>query len=166
MNAILKKIFKLFIEPRLAFVIFILFILIYLIVLDEEGAFSKKFLHFGPSNDTKFLTMTLDTWEKVFIVYAIGFFSTFLTTYYNNVSNDFIHSYLWNPAYTKTIKISKTWTQLIVTLEPILYWVLSTLNFFINLTFELQFLIPKLLGGALIDVPYGLYKSSQKKYIK
>jgi len=155
---------KIFFEPRMAFSIFVLFIMVYLIVLDEEGGFSKKFLNFGPSEDTKFLTMKLNTWKKVIIVYLIGFFSSLLTTYYNNVSFDFIHSYIWNPAYTKKIQLSKTWTSLIVAVEPLLYWILQTLNFFVNLTFELQFILPKFIGAILIDIPYGLYKVGQNKF--
>ncbi len=108
--------------------------------------------------------MTLDSWDKVILVYVIGFFSSLLTTYYSTVSYDFIHSFIWNPAYTKTIPVSKWWTSLIVTLEPILYWTLGILNFFINLTMELQYIIPKFIGNMIVNVPYGLYKVNQKKY--
>ncbi len=159
------NIVKFFFNPKIAFIIFLTFIIIYLILLDEEGAFQKKFLNFGPSKETKFLNMTLDTWPKVISVYLIGFFSTLLTSYYSTVSFDFIHSFIWNPAYNKPIKISKKWTQLIVSIEPVLYWILTTLNFFVTLTMELQYIIPKFLGDTIVNVPYGLYKVGQKKFI-
>ena len=162
--AITDVIKKVFFEPRMAFSIFVIFIVIYLVVLEEEGAFSKKFLNFGPSENTEFLTMKLNTWTKVIIVYLIGFFSSLLTTYYQNVSYDFIHSYIWNPAYTKKIEVSKTWTSIIIAIEPLLYWILQILNFFVNLTFELQFILPKFIGNVLIDIPYGLFKVSQNKF--
>jgi hypothetical protein len=95
----------------------------------------------------------------------IGFFSSLLTTYYNTVSYDFIHSFIWNPAYKEKIKISKWWTMLIVSVEPLLFWILQTLNFFVNLTMELQYILPKFLGNVLIDIPYGIYKVNQKKYV-
>ena len=154
---------KLFFEPRVAFTIFVIFILVYLIILEEEGAFTKKFLNFGPS-DTTYLTMKLDTWSKVIIVYCIGFFSSLLTSYYENVSYDFIHSYIWNPAYDKKIEVSKTWATIIVAIEPILNWILQTLNFFINLTFELQYILPKFIGTLIVTIPYGLYKVEQNKF--
>jgi len=154
-----------FFNAKTAFIIFVIFIIIYLIVLDEEGAFQKKFLRFGPSEETEFLSMKLDTWNKVIIVYLIGFFSSLLTTYYNTVSYDFIHSFIWNPAYKEKIKISKWWTMLIVSVEPLLFWILQTLNFFVNLTMELQYILPKFLGNVLIDIPYGIYKVNQKKYV-
>ena len=155
-----------FFNVKTAFYIFIIFIMIYLIILDEEGAFKDKFLRFGPSEDTKFLHMKLNTWNKVILVYLIGFFSTLLTSYYNTVAYDFIHGFIWNPAYTKKINMSKTWTSIIVSLEPLLFWILNILNFFIDFTMELQFIIPKFLGASLIDIPYGLFKVNQKKYIK
>ena len=159
------NIVKFFLNPKIAFIIFLTFIIIYLVLLDEEGAFQKKFLNFGPSKETKFLNMTLDTWPKVISVYLIGFFSTLLTQYYQTVSYDFIHSFIWNPAYNKPIKMSKKWTQLIVSTEQVLYWILSTLNFFVTLTMELQYIIPKFLGDIIINVPYQLYKVEQKKFI-
>ena len=143
---------KLFFNIKTAFIIFVVFIIIYMVTLDEEDAFKQKFLNFGPSKDTKFLNMTLDTWPKVISVYCIGFFSSLLTAYYQTVSNDFIHSYVWNPAYTKKIQVSKIWTQMIVSIEPLLYWILSTLNFFVNLTLEIQYLIPKFLGNVPIQI--------------
>jgi hypothetical protein len=161
----MKRVFNFFFSPRVAFIIFVIFITVYLILLDEEGAFRKKFLAFGPSKETKFLSMTLDTWEKVILVYLIGFFSSLLTTYYKTVSYDFIHSFIWNPAYKDKIKISKWWTSLIVSVEPLLFWVLKTLNFFVNLTMELQYIIPKFLGNVIINVPYGLYKVNQNRFV-
>jgi len=164
MQKLNTKIYTVLINPKTAFIIFTIFIITYLIILDEEGAFKKKFMNFGPSEDTTFLNMKLNTWSKVILVYLIGFFSSLLTTYYQTVSYDFIHSYIWNPAYTKKINISKKWTTAIVAIEPFLYMVLNTLNFFVNLTMELQYIIPKFIGNILVDIPYGLYKVNQKTY--
>ena len=89
-----NNLIKYFFNIKVSFFIFIVFIIAYLIILDEEGAFKNKFLRFGPSEDTKFLNMKLDTWNKVILVYIIGLLSSFLTSYYNNISYDFIHSYI------------------------------------------------------------------------
>ena len=51
-----------------------------------------------------------------------------------------------------------------VGVEPLLQWILTILNFFVNLTMELQFIIPKFLGEAAIQIPYAWYKVSQKKF--
>jgi hypothetical protein len=150
-------------EPRIAFVIFICFIIGYLVFLDEEGAF-KDFTKFGPDPSIKFLGMKVDTWKKVILIYIVGFFSALLQGYYGTVMFDFIHSKLWNPAYKEKIEISKPWASLIVSIEPLLYWFLSIVQFFITLTMKLQFIIPQFIGQVIIDIPYGLMKISEKKF--
>ena len=151
-------------EPRLAFIIFICFIIGYLIFLDEEGAF-KDFTKFGPDPSIKFLGMKIDTWKKVILVYTVSFFSALLQSYYSTVMFDFIHSKLWNPAYKEKIQISKTWAALIVTIEPLFYWFLTIVQFFITLTMKLQFILPQFLGQFIIQLPYGLMKITEKTFI-
>tara|TARA_B100001093_G_scaffold495547_1_gene540155 strand:+ start:2310 stop:2795 length:486 start_codon:yes stop_codon:yes gene_type:complete len=161
----MNKLVNFFFEPRIAFIIFVLFIFGYLILLDEEGAFTENFLRFGPSEDTEYLTMKINSWSKVISVYFVAFLTTFLSTYYNNVSHNFIHDYLWNPAYTDKIPVSKWFTSMIVSIEPILYWILEIMSVFINFTFELQYILPKFLGNLIIQIPYGIYKVNQKAFI-
>tara|TARA_Y100000590_G_scaffold163231_2_gene187142 strand:- start:1645 stop:2247 length:603 start_codon:yes stop_codon:yes gene_type:complete len=159
------KIRNILFEPRIALVIFCIFIIGYLIVLDYEGAFNKKFLNFGPSKDSKFLNMKLDTWTKVILVYIMGFALSILTSYYQTVMFDFIHSKIWNPAYTKTIGMSKSWATAILLMEPLLYWILSIIQFFVTLTMELQFLVPQFIGKAMVDIPYAFMKISENRFI-
>ena len=160
----LKFLKRTFFEPRIAFGIFVVFIIIYLILLDVEGAFSENFLKFGPDKNTKFLGMKMDTWTKVILVYVVSFFSSILTSYYGTVMWDFIHSKVWNPAYKEKIGISKLWTTIIVVIDPLLYWVLTIIDFFITLTMRLQFLIPQFIGTSLIDIPYALMKINENKF--
>ena len=159
------KIKNILFEPRITLVIFVIFILGYLIVLDYGGAFFDKFLNFGPSKDTKFLNMKLDTWTKVILVYIMGFALAILTSYYKTVMFDFIHSKIWNPAYTKKIEISKSWATAILVMEPLLYWLLEIIKFFVTLTMELQFLVPQFIGTAIIDIPYAFMKLSENRFI-
>jgi len=158
------KLREILFEPRIAFIIFVFFMIGYLILLDYEGTFKNKFLNFGPSEDTKFLNMNIDSWEKVFIMYFLAFATSLLTSYYSTVMYDFIHSKIYNPAYKDKINISKNWVKAIVILDPILYWILGIIQFFISLTMQLQFLIPQLIGTAIIDIAYGLFKVSENKF--
>ena len=161
----LKTLQNVFFEPRMALALFTLALIGLLVFLDYEGAFQKKFLNFGPSPTTKFLGMTVNSWPKTLLVYTVGFLSSLLTSYYSAVMFDFIHSKLWNPAYNKRIEITRGWARAIVTIEPVLYWVLGIVQFFVNLTMELQFVVPQLLAVLLTNVPYGLFKVSQKRFI-
>lgn len=95
--------------------------ILFLIGLDVEGAFDKKFMIVGPAKDPAvFLQMRLDTWGKVLIVYAIAFLSSLLRNYYGTVAQHFIHDYAWNPLI-KTIDDSKFWTHTIIEIEPLLF---------------------------------------------
>ena len=150
----IKKVKNFLFEPRIAFSLFVIFIGTYLIILDKEGAFTKNFLTYGPSDDSEFLNMPLNTWHKVHVVYALAFFSSLLTTYYNNVSYDHIHAYVWNPLFTGKINVPKGWVTLITLSEPILYSFLNIINLFINLTGQLQFIVPSILGNLIVDIPH------------
>lgn len=164
MKKLLTNIRNIIFEPRFALIIFVGFMVGYLILLDEEGTFQEKFLRFGPSEDTEFLNMKIDSWEKVIVMYILAFATALLTSYYSTVMYDFIHSKIYNPAFKDKVGISKNWVKAIVLLDPILYWILGIIQFFISLTMQLQFLVPQLLGTAIIDIAYGLYKVSQNKF--
>lgn len=156
-----KKIVDFIFNPYTCFVLFTLFLIGYIIFLDEEGAFKKKFLQWGPNDDAIFLGMKMDTWPKVIGLYVTSFLSALFISYYNTVSFDFIHSKLWNPAYTEPIGMSKMFATFIVTLEPIMFFTITTLNFFVNTTFQLQFILFQFLGRGIIDIAYGIYKVNQ-----
>lgn len=151
-------------EPRMAFHLFVFFIIGYLFFLEEENAF-KNFFIFGPEPELRFIGMSLNTWNKVILVYVAGFMSSLLQGYYQNVMYDFIHSKLWNPAYKERIPITKSWATTIVIAEPLLDWMLSIVQFFITMTMRFQFILPQLIGQLLVDVPYSLMKVNQKKYL-
>lgn len=158
---------KFFYNPTVAFFIFVVFVIGYLIFLDEEGAFKSKFLHFGPSTNpetqTTFINMKLDSWRKVILVYIISFFSAVINAYYGNVIFQFIHQHLWNPA-VKKIEGSKKVTLTIITLEQIIWTAVSVINFFTNMTMQLQFIIPSLVGNMLTNIPFDIYQASQKTF--
>ena len=42
--------------PKVSFFIFIISLIVYLVLLDDEGAFKNSFLKFGPDANTKFFT--------------------------------------------------------------------------------------------------------------
>lgn len=164
-----KSLREFFYNPVTAFFIFTGFVLAYLIFLDEEGAFKEKFLHFGPSTDpktqTKFINMKLDTWKKVIMVYIISFFSAIINSYYGNVIFQFIHQHLWNPA-VKKIDGSKTATITIITLEQIVWTAVQVISFFTNMTLQLQFIIPSLIGNMLVNLPFDIYQASKKTFTR
>jgi len=152
-----------FFEPRIAFGLFIFFMVGYMFFLDEENAF-QNFFAFGPDPSIRFLGMSINTWNKVILVYAVGFISSLLQGYYQTVMYDFIHSKLWNPAYKERIPMSKRWAKTIVTVEPLLDWMLDIVQFFVTMTMRFQFILPQLLGQIVVEIPYALMKIEEKKF--
>jgi hypothetical protein len=151
-------------EPRVAFYLFVFFMIGYMFFLDEENAF-QNFFAFGPDPSIRFLGMSMNTWNKVWMVYAVGFISSLLQGYYQTVMYDFIHSKLWNPAYKERIPVTKGWAKTIVIAEPLLDWILGIVQFFITMTMRFQFILPQLLGQLIVDVPYALLKIEEKKFL-
>jgi len=166
-SSIFNTIFSVMFRPLPALIIFTIFLISYLIFLDEEGAFNETFLRFGPSKDptkqTKFLNMTIDSWQKVIIMYIVGFLTAILTSYYSAVMDNFIHMYAWNPA-VKAIPASRFETYLTLVFSPLLYQTLAVIQFFMTMTMQLQFLLPQLIGSYLIFLPYDIYRVSKKTF--
>jgi hypothetical protein len=151
-------------RPQFALLSFIVALLVYIIVLDKEGAFQKKFLHFGPSSDTKFFNIQLKTWPQVISVYIIAFFSALSLSYYQNIASFYLNNVLLNPAYKKTINHSKFWSKILGIADPIINAVMAAINFFVTLTMEFQFIFFQLLGTISISIPSNLFTISKKKF--
>ena len=85
-NFIKKYLFN----PKITFYIFLFFIISYLYFLYNNNAFTDMFLNFGPSEKTKFLSMKINTWNRVYLLWVIGFTTAFFTSYYRSVNYDFV----------------------------------------------------------------------------
>jgi len=163
------KLLKLLTNPKIAFIIFLIWILIFLIILGYEGIFSKKFLHFGPSNDpetqTSFLGSPVDSWKKVITLYALGFLSVCFTTYYNDIFVTWI-DYHVKDHKQKTINIKKRTAYILTIIDPILELINKTLGLFVLLTFQLQFIVPQLFGELFVTLFSSKRFFSKKQFIK
>ena len=151
-----------FMEPKVVLVVFTLFLVSYIIFLDEEGAFNNGFLQFGPGSGS-FLGIKIDTWTKVIALYAVGFFASLMTSYYQWIMANNIHSYVYNRAI-KHVPYSRFWIYMVNLLEPFFYQILQIVQFFKTLTMQLQFILPQFLGSLLADMPFTLQRLGEKTY--
>ena len=156
--------FKTLLRPQFALFIFIIALIIYLIILDKEGAFQKKFLRFGPSSDTQFFNIKLKSWPQVISVYIISFFSAVSLSYYQNIASFYVNKILLNPAYKDPIKHSKYWSYVLGIADPLVNAIMTAINFFVTLTMEFQFIFFQLLGTIIISIPSNLSEISNKKF--
>jgi len=154
-------------KPLVAFTILVTFLIIYLTFIDLEGGFSKGFLHFGPGttpeNTVSFIGIRMDTWQKVIILYVVGFISSLINSYYMFAVSENLHSYVWQRA-EKVIPFSKTGTYFILFAEPAIGQILTILQFFTTLTMQLQFILPEFLGGMLAHIPGVMRRLADKEF--
>ena len=152
-------------HPMSAIIIFCVGLFVMLFLLDEEGAFTKNFLHFGPEKNTKFLHIELNTWNKVYIVYGISFGVALLQLYYSQIiKGDFIKGYFENPAHKGKLDVTKNMMKFIIFVNPIAQWILQIITFFVTMTMQLQFVLPQLIASLFIVYPYHMKKYGENTY--
>lgn len=159
------KLNDIILQPRYGLIIFIILLIVYLVFLDKEDAFKKKVLNFGPSPDTRFLNIQLDTWGKVITVYIVAFTSALVNSYYTNITSLYVNWVLLNPAYKDPIKHSKFWSRILVSFDPIITTIMTALQFFVTLTMELQYIIPQMVGSLIVTIPINLSSLKKKSFI-
>jgi len=152
-------------HPMNAMVIFCIGLFVMLFLLDEEGAFTKKFLHFGPEKDTTFLHVKIDTWNKVYIVYGISFGVSLLQFYYSRIiKGEFISSRFVNPSHKERLDVTKDMMKFIIAVNPIAQWILQIIVFFVTMTMQLQFVLPQLLASMFVLYTYHMQKYAENTY--
>jgi hypothetical protein len=149
-------------DPKVVLVLFTLFLVGYIVFVDLEGGFTQQFLQFGPGQGT-FLAIKMDSWSKVGALYAVGFFTSLMTTYYQWVMGNNMHQFVYNRAIKK-VPYSRFWVYLTNILEPFFYQILSIVQFFTTLTMQLQFILPQFLGSLVADLPFTLKRLGEKTY--
>jgi len=152
-------------HPMIAVMIFCIGLFIMLFLLDKEGAFTKKFLHIGPEKDAKFLHVTLDSWNKVYLVYGISFGVALLQYYYSRIIyGEFISSRFINPAHKEKLDVTKNMMKFIIFANPIAQWTLNIITFFVTMTMQLQFILPQLIASLIVLYPYHWKKYYENTY--
>ncbi len=161
----MKLDFSLLLDPIISMTILCIVLVIYIILLDEEGMFSKKFLHFGPGTDATntaiFIGISLNNWKKTISVYLVSFISTILLTYYSSSVSQYIQSFIRNPAVTK-LEHKKHHLTVFLVFEIFILFILNVLSIFTIMTAQFQFILPSLLAYFLIRLPTNLSYLNQK----
>ena len=142
-------------NPTMALTTFTGWVFTFIIILGLMGAFNTKFLHIGPSTDPKtqaeFLGAPIDTWERVILLYILGFFSAAFSTYYHAVFGAWLTNSVKDPKQRK-LGMKHDLANLLITLDPIVSSINRILELFVTLTLQLQFLIPQLLGDIVATI--------------
>lgn len=158
-----------FFKPSTALMVLTVFILVYLLLLDDKGAFTKKFLHFGPGTDkddtANFIGMSIDTWQKTIMLYIVAFMTSLIKTYYEATVDDTVYQYIYNKALTE-IPLERYPTLIVVMLDPLLQGIMTIVELFTVVTGQLQFILPQLVGQYIGRIPVVLRAMGEKVFSK
>lgn len=158
--ASLQKLVDLLMDPRVAILLFMLFCIAYVVFMDEEGAFSKRFLKFGPGPDANFMGITLDSWSKVVMVYAISFCTALMTGYYGAALSTNFYEKLIDPDLV--VPFSRRVVFGIVSVDKAIGLLLEIITIMVITTQQLQFMVPGLFADLLVGVLEASYLLGQK----
>ena len=126
-------------------------------------------MSFGPTKDENgksiyFLGSELNTWHEVIITYIFIFIITIFSYYYENVMEHNIYHYLNNYVLIN-IKNSKLLFYIATLIDPFIKLLIHIIDFYTVATFQLQYLIPKLIASYLITIPFIINSIESKTFI-
>lgn len=160
---------KKLLNPIVSLTTFTTWVLIFVFILGFMGAFSKKFMHFGPSTDpetaSEFLGAHIDTWPKVIALYILGFVSSIMHSYYSTVFGAWMINTVQDDK-TKRVNMNRKIAYTLISIDPIISNINSILELFLTLTLQLQFLIPQILGDIIASIVISRSFLSKKKSFK
>ena len=90
---------RMFDDKRIAITLLMIWLFILLVSFNTIGLFHSDFMRFGPSENTRIMSITIRTWDDWILVACASFFSTCV--------NDFFSDAL-APFFTNTIQDHKT----------------------------------------------------------
>lgn len=138
-------------------ILWIIFVIFLIIIYSSNNII---FLHFGPTNDSKFIIYEINTWTKWTLLMIYSFLSQFI----HSILNSTLYSFIVNVVrdhktiYNATIK----YPLLITIVYKIYYWINYICNIFLILTYQLQFYIPALIA----DIMVGIFITKKYLYYK
>lgn len=153
-------------EPKfyiiMTIILAVLLILFTVYNLDQDDTSSTFISSFGPNNSKIFLNITIDTWTKVIIGYALSFMSGILTIYYTFIVPNMLYNKIMHKD-VKEIPNSKFIIFMLILMQPIIYIILYSEGFSYSI-FQAQFIIFYILGSISLLIPYSYYAFADKKF--
>ena len=152
-------------KPHVATIVFGVFVLTVLGFVIFYGE-SNSFIQFGPSEDTRYAGMVLNTWPKVLFIYAVSFFTTVLQGYYQIAMDTNFNSHILSSDKTRIIPFGMGEIFGLSGGEKVIEYSLTTLDILSVMTAQLQFMLPSLVGDLAVSAFESSYliSSRPRKY--
>ena len=146
MSVILDRIFD---DKRIAIALLMFWLVIVLIGFSSIGLLHSSFVHVGPSEDTKLMSMTIRTWHDWFMV-AIA---SFMSSLFNDFLGDSLAPFLVNVVQdqkTRYLPYSKATCYVIMQLYSIYGAFMSVFSVGLLMS-QLDFLLIRLSADLLVN---------------
>ena len=147
MCSILDHVFD---DKRIAVFILSCWLGIVLTIFYEIGILQSKFMQFGPSETTVFMSVPINTWYRYYLVAAF----TFVNTCFNDFMSDALSPWLLNTITDhkcKYIPYSKPVCILIVQFWSVYCNIMSIFNVFLSLT-QIDFVLIRTVADLIMSM--------------
>ena len=142
---ILDRIFE---DKRIAIFILMIWLITVLVVFKDIGLLETGYMNFGPSSQTKFMGVVLDTWSKWALVASF----TFVNTCINDFMSDAISPWILNTITdhkTRFIPYPK-WVCLFITQSWSMYCnIMSVFSIFLAMS-QIDFVLIRMIADLLV----------------
>lgn len=139
-------------DPTNVLMFQVIWTIIVLLLIAKLGGFGNNFIRFGPAekeeDQVNFMGIKIDSWNKVLCIMAFSFLNTLFLSWFNNILGDWERNTLWNAAI-KDIPMTKEKVYTMERLSTLVSWINSIITFFLSLTGQLQFILPKFFGDYI-----------------
>ena len=136
-------------DKRIAITLLMIWLLIVLCAFQSIDLFHADFMHFGPSSNTKLMTMTIDTWNEWTLVAVASFASTCV----NDFTGDSIVPWIQNTIQdhkTRYLPYSKVVCYTIVQLWAIYCNIMSIFSVSLLMS-QIDFLLIRLVADLIVN---------------
>lgn len=158
----MKFVHLIFDDKRLAITIVIMWMVVVVGSLNSLNVMHSEFMTFGPSNHTKFLTVTINTWTK----WGMLSTATFLNTCISDFMSDAISPWIQNTIQdhkAKYLPYRKFTCYLICQLWTVYCSVMGIFNVFLLMS-QIDFLLVRLLADLIVST-ITIYKFTHNKIV-
>ena len=145
---------RIFDDKRLCVTLLIFWLVIVIIILGDIGLFQTSFMRIGPSTETKFIGITLDTYYKYNFVCVFCFISTAINDLASDSLSPFIMTVICDPK-SRFIPYSKRTCITITQLWSFYVNAMGVFSVFLSLS-QVDFVIIR----CVADLTVNMYTSS------
>lgn len=146
MLCILNAVFD---DKRIAIGCLMVWLVIVLVAFNSIGLFHSEFIRLGPSPTTKIMSLTIDTWDKWFMVATASFTSTCFNDFFSDSLSPFFLNTIQDQK-TKYLPYSKFTCYVILQLWSIYCGLMSIFSVGLLMS-QIDFLLIRLVADLMVN---------------